>query len=237
MLYENKFYDNFVSVCTSRGLKPTPVAVACGVSNNSASKWKGGTIPNGETIIKLAQYLNCSTDRLLLGRDPVPNPKYQQMIEIYEQLTPDNKDMAVKMFAAFFSIQTERERKKHIIHIRHSLLKASAGTGYGLVGADEDIIDIVDTPEARKADFAVTVEGDSMLPDYKDGDVVLVKYQPEIEEGQIGIFIVDDTEGFIKKRGSDRLISLNPDYDDIQFSDHENVECKGHVIGIAEIAE
>ena len=231
------FYTNLKNICDSQNTNISTVLQNCGLSKSKGTNWKNGTEPTRDNIILLANYLNVSTDKLLLGKDPEIPSEYKQMIEIYEQLTPDNKDMAVKMFAAFFQIQTERERSKHIIQIRHSLLKVSAGIGYSLVDADEDTIDIIDTPEARKADLAVTIDGNSMLPNYKDGDVVLVKYQPEIEEGQIGIFIVDDTKGFIKKRGSDRLISLNPDSEDILYSDHEKIECKGCVIGIAEIPD
>ncbi len=47
-----------------------------------------------------------------------------------------------------------------------------------------------------------------MEPVYYDGDIVLIKSQPAVENGEIGIFIIENS-GYIKKYGGDRLISLN----------------------------
>ena len=65
-----------------------------------------------------------------------------------------------------------------------------------------------------------------------DGDIVLVKEQPSVDLGQIGIFDIEGN-GYIKKFGGDRLISLNAEYDDIEFSDYdeERIRCLGKVIG------
>ena len=71
-----------------------------------------------------------------------------------------------------------------------------------------------------------------MEPVYYDGDIVLVKSQPAIDNGEIGIFIIEDN-GYIKKYGGDKLISLNAKYDDIMFSDYDpdDIRCMGLVIG------
>ena len=71
-----------------------------------------------------------------------------------------------------------------------------------------------------------------MEPIYFDGDIVLVKQQPAVELGEIGIFDIEDN-GYIKKYGGDRLISLNAEYDDIILSDYdeERIHCFGKVIG------
>lgn len=61
------FWENFSNLCRIRGIKPNPCAAAIGVSSATVTKWKNGTIPNGETLIKLAEYLDCSVD-YLLGR-------------------------------------------------------------------------------------------------------------------------------------------------------------------------
>lgn len=93
--------------------------------------------------------------------------------------------------------------------------KASAGTGYFLFDAYPDsTIDITLNKTTEKANECIAVSGNSMEPMFYDGDILLVKRQVNIDEGQIGIF-VKDGQGFVKKKGFDRLISLNPDYDDI----------------------
>jgi SOS-response transcriptional repressor LexA len=75
-----------------------------------------------------------------------------------------------------------------------------------------------------------------MEPLYSDGDKVLVKIQPDIEPGEIGIFIVDN-EGYIKKKGDHELISVNPEYDNIPIGKFTNYRCFGKVLGKAEIVE
>ena len=40
---------------------------------------------------------------------------------------------------------------------------------------------------------------------------------------------------FVKKREKDRLVSLNPEYEDIFFRDEDSIECKGKVIGKIQI--
>lgn len=42
-----------------------------------------------------------------------------------------------------------------------------------------------DLPEGVTADFALRCKGDSMLPTFQDGDLVLIRSQPEVENGQI----------------------------------------------------
>ncbi len=119
--------------------------------------------------------------------------------------------------------------QKPTIEIRHSIYKASAGPGYDLTDDDAwEIIKIPDTPEASEADFALTIEGDSMEPDYSDGDIVLVKQQPDVEIGQVGVFIVNG-EGYIKERGESCLISRNPARGNI----YDEALCVGKVLGKA----
>lgn len=125
----------------------------------------------------------------------------------------------------------ELDEDEPLIKIRHSVYKVSAGYGFELDDGDNwETIEISDTPEARRADYALTISGNSMEPVYYDGDIVLVKAQDTVEMGQIGIFILDGS-GYIKKYCGDHLVSLNEDYDDILFSDYENIKCSGRVIG------
>lgn len=122
-----------------------------------------------------------------------------------------------------------------VIRLPMTKLKASAGTGQWL-GDDEytEWVEVLDTPESRKANVVIEVSGDSMLPDYQDGDKVLVKLNARPNENEIGIFIIENN-GYIKKLGKDKLISLNQDYPDIPFTDGIEVNFVGKVIGIAQL--
>ena len=70
-----------------------------------------------------------------------------------------------------------------------------------------------------------------MEPKFYDGDTVLIREQPSVDIGEIGLFVVDGN-GYIKKQGIDRLISLNPDFDDIFPNEFSDVRCVGKVIGV-----
>lgn len=109
-------------------------------------------------------------------------------------------------------------------------LPASAGTGMWLSDEIKECREVPNTPEARCADFAIPVVGDSMEPDYHGGDIVFVKSQPSIDEGEIGVFVLNN-ESYIKKLGKNSLISLNPRYSPIEFNINDSIFCAGKVIG------
>lgn len=115
-------------------------------------------------------------------------------------------------------------------------LPVSAGTGVYLDEGYTEPLQIRRTAIAERANYAVRVSGNSMEPKFSDGDIVLVKTCPSVDVGEIGIFIVND-EGFIKKRGEDRLISLNPECDDVIIHEYDTVYCRGRVLGKAEFVE
>lgn len=111
----------------------------------------------------------------------------------------------------------------------------SAGKGVYLGDGSQTITrEVPSTEETRKADFILRVSGDSMEPKYSDGDRLLIKRQHDVGIGEIGIFILNN-EGFVKKKEKDRLVSLNPAYEDIIFNDEDSIECKGKVIGKIQI--
>lgn len=52
--------------------KPNPVVKELGLSNSITTKWKNGAIPNGEILLKIADYFNVSID-YLMGRTDNPD--------------------------------------------------------------------------------------------------------------------------------------------------------------------
>lgn len=92
--------------------------------------------------------------------------------------------------------------------------RVSAGTGDFLDSDYYTTIEVSDDA-AQNADFAVTISGDSMEPLFHDHDMVYVHQQETLEDGEIGIFSLNDN-AFIKKlQNNDSgtfLISLNQKY-------------------------
>lgn len=109
---------------------------------------------------------------------------------------------------------------------------ASAGTGVFLDSSTYEVVSMPDDWTTSRANFGVWVEGDSMEPRFSNGDLVLVRTQPTVEIGDIGIFVLNG-EGYIKKLGKNKLVSINPAYDDIEINEWDVVYCKGKVLGKA----
>lgn len=78
----------------------------------------------------------------------------------------------------------------------------------------KSIVEVTDTPTARKADYILKVDGDSMMPKFNNGDRVFVKAQETVNMNE-----------------GDRLHSLNPEFDDIAFNEEQNIKCVGKVLG------
>lgn len=156
-------------------------------------------------------------------------------IKKYRTLDEHGKKLVDLILHNEYERCVEESNESKTIKLPMAELKASAGTGQWL-GDDEYTtwVDVLDTPEARRANVVIEVSGDSMLPKYHNGDKVLVKLQPTVEQNEIGIFIVDNC-GYIKKFGVNELISVNKNYDNIPLNDYNDVTCVGKVVGIAEI--
>lgn len=123
----------------------------------------------------------------------------------------------------------EEEEDEGYIEIPLYDTSASAGTGIDIDYTSSEPIKVSD--EYDEAYFAVRVSGDSMEPRYVDGDIVIVEPAVTIDEGEIGIFILNG-QAFIKKLGTGCLISLNEKYDPIQISEYDSIYCQGRVIGV-----
>ena len=253
------FYDNLKAECDRQGLKITPVVVECGGNKGSLSGWKKGASPNSDIVLKLAVRLNVSADYLLTGEEKSNiSVDEKELLGYYKELDERGKGSVLGKAEGLAEaarqkkkvahkatpkvvkkitpapVLDEEEPEEEYIYLDFPSLPASAGTGIYLHSDDTEPLKVPSTEETRKANYALRVAGDSMQPRFYDGDVVLVRTQPSVEQGEIGIFIYNG-EGYIKQFGGNRLISINPDYEDIYITDPENFYCKGRVIGVLSI--
>ena len=150
------------------------------------------------------------------------------IIQKYRNLDDHGKRM-VDIVIKEETERMEQEQQDDVLQIPLFDLPASAGFGLPLEGDYRTIIEAPDTPLNRKADFCIRVAGESMEPDYSDGDIVLVK-KSEVYIGDVGIFVLDG-ESYIKELGKDVLISRNPKYNDIPLPDFDRIMVAGKVIG------
>ena len=62
------FWKNYVRLCSDKNISPSAAGAAIGVTYAAVSKWKKGTVPNGATLHKIADYFGVSVASLL-GED------------------------------------------------------------------------------------------------------------------------------------------------------------------------
>ena len=231
-------YNRIINLCKQHNIKITTLLKELKIAAGSSTSWKRGTVPNSDALIKISEYFNVPVDYILFGKEPTIPTEYQSLINSYKELSKDNQQLLQDIITSMIDIQNANKKRSEIEYITIDLMinKVSAGTGYDLEGNEFEPIQIIKTPEAEIADYALKVEGESMSPDFHTGDIVLVKEQPEIKIGQVGIFIYNN-EGYIKERGKDYLISRNPEFDNIIPTEDSQIICKGLVLGIAEQVE
>lgn len=117
------------------------------------------------------------------------------------------------------------------LHQPYAQVAAAEGAGAFLLddGFDEVLVEM--NKYTKQADVILKVVGRSMEPVIADGDRVLVRQQPSVRIGEIGVFIVDG-QGYLKEYQADRLVSLNPDIDDVLIGDLQSAECYGKFIKV-----
>ncbi|MBQ7794761.1 MAG: helix-turn-helix domain-containing protein [Clostridia bacterium] len=101
--------------------------------------------------------------------------------------------------------------------------KVSAGAG--AYADSNNILGYIMEERSRltaSEDYAyLLVQGDSMYPEFKDGDKVLIQCTPSAESGDYAVVMVDDDNGVVKKIeiGTDyiTLHSVNPMYPPRKF--------------------
>ena len=196
--------DRIMNIAKTMNLSKNKLLISANLNKSVFDNMKKGQIPSVDKIHILADFLDVSTD-YLLGRTDNP--------EINKAPVPV-------------------QEPKNIIKIPFSVSKVSAGKGAYISDDYPEEIEI-DANTYPKADFAVEITGDSMMPKYDSGDIVLVHKQPALENGQIGIFMING-EGYIKKYhyedGKYTLVSLNNAYAPIELTSNDDFQIIGRVL-------
>lgn len=91
--------------------------------------------------------------------------------------------------------------------------------------AEQNIEDYFNLDKKIKADFCLRIKGDSMINiNIMDGDIVFIKKQEDLENGEVGAVLVDDSatlKRFYRMNGEVYLQSENPTYKPIVLSGGE----------------
>ena len=231
-----------------------------GLKKTAFTDWKSGKSNSyRKYLVEIADYFNVSLDYLVYGKES-PNTlsdDVKELLKYYNNLSDIDRGKLLGKAETLAELAAERaaeqskktakpieldadrqtgEEQEQIeeFYIDLCSLPASAGSGVQLDEGFTEPMQIKPTMIAKRANYAIRVSGNSMETKYSDGDIVLVETCPDVAIGEIGIFIVND-QGYIKKRGDDRLISLNPNSPDVTIHEGDVVYCRGRVLGKAEI--
>jgi len=124
--------------------------------------------------------------------------------------------------------------KKNGVVIYPNVIGAAAGAGTSHY-ADLDLDEImIPTSELYEHAYVIPmyVRGHSMEPKYFDGDIIWIDtHDKSINLHQIGVF--DTIDGrVVKKMGINELISINPEYPNIELSEYMELSTYGKVIDV-----
>lgn len=203
---------------TERGYSLSELARRVDMAKSAISRYFNGTreFPLNK-INDFASVLGVSPEYLL---GVTPNI---DILPIYNQLETDRKKNVYEYATQQLDEQNNviKMPKQHEVKVYGAV---SAGTGEYLLDNEPEVMPFQgEVPD--KYDFAVVVNGDSMLPLFENQQIIFVRKTTDIRSGQI--VVVDyDQQAYVKKYISDehgkRFVSLNKKYDDMPINvDHE----------------
>ncbi|HDA7561459.1 TPA: XRE family transcriptional regulator [Staphylococcus aureus] len=157
---------------------------------------------------------------------------------IYDQLTPPRQNNVLKY--AMNQLEEQNNDSDNLVDFNSYIQEktevdiygcASAGIGERLY--NEPISKEFVRGSVPVHDIALKVNGDSMEPLFKNGQIIFIEKAHTIKDGQIGVFIING-DAYVKKVYVEdnrlTLVSLNKDYDDLHFYENEGVKLVGKVI-------
>ncbi|HHQ7202132.1 TPA: S24 family peptidase [Staphylococcus aureus] len=208
------------------------------LTKGKISKWENEKEePRLSTAKILAEYFNVKINDLYSES----NTTYKDdndITSIYNKLTPPRQENVLNY--ANSQLDEQNSKGDNVVDINSYKQDKTPVNVNGCVsaGVGERLHDEALFTEMVKApvpphDLALKVNGDSMEPMFKDGEIIFVEKTHNIKNGQIGIFIIEE-EAYVKKVfvEDDRLtlVSLNKEYRDLHFYRNESVRLVGKVI-------
>ena len=249
----------------SAGFTQDELAQKLNTTKQTISRYeKGERKANQDMLFSLCDILGVSIDDFFPSisnnsATPTASPDLltQQITDKVVQLTPDNKKIVLrtseellesqKANGGIYRQKNEEETKKNEVSEVISLYKvevvsetaAACGFNYGFGYDDTDRETIEVDEQPPRHDIATKVSGDSMQPDYQDGDILyLVDKGLTTYNGDLAVIAYGDRSYFKKiytENGRLRLVSLNDKYEDIilDFPPAEDTHIKIYaVVGV-----
>ena len=230
--------DNIKRLLSAKGLNPRQLAIALDFKYTTVNDWVNAkTYPRIDKIEMLANFFNVSKSDLVENKNE-EMATTSPVQAIYDQLTPPRQAKALTYLKKQLLEQNEEETKINEVSEVIQLYSynyydhpASAGTGQYL---NDVRVEQIELPIDVDADFVIPIKGDSMEPDYHDGDLVFIQTSVDLNNGVIGVFNYNG-EAYIKQLVIDTeqayLHSLNPKYKDMPITPETDFRIIGEVVG------
>ncbi|HGL2790563.1 TPA: S24 family peptidase [Streptococcus pneumoniae] len=205
-----------------------------GISKNAIGNYeKGFRSPKKDTMFDLANAFNISIDDLFPPIQNGSSSNASQIQSIYDELNPP-RQVKVLNYAKMQLNEQENEVSEAIQLYSYDYYDhpASAGTGQYL---NDVRVERIELPVDIDADFVIPIKGDSMEPDYHDGDLVFIQTSVDLNDGVIGVFNYNG-DAYIKQLVIDEdqayLHSLNPAYKDMPITPDTDFRIIGEVVDL-----
>lgn len=159
-------------------------------------------------------------------------------IGMYENGSREPDFETLELIADFFNVNMDRL----IGNLNPTNKRTIPVLGYVRAGipieAIEDILDYEEISEdmARQGEyFGLKIQGDSMEPRMREGDVVIIRKQNIVDNGDIAVVLVNGNDATVKKffkyDNGVHLISFNPKYDPFTYTPEQVNNLPVQVIG------
>ena len=244
--------NSIKEVRKSKKLTQKKLAELTGFKQNTISNHENGNRQLDEKDIRIyAQALEVSPQYLFDLAKPSSieiTPTTSPIQSIYDQLEPPRQGKVLTYAERQLKEQKNEEETKinevsEVISLYQvevvSETAAACGFNYGFGYDDTDRETIEVDEQPPRHDIATKVSGDSMQPDYQDGDILyLVDKGLTTYNGDLAVIAYGDRSYFKKiytENGRLRLVSLNDKYEDIilDFPPAEDTHIKIYaVVGV-----
>lgn len=213
--------DRIEELCAEKGIKRRQMERDAGLGAGATTKWKQGMIPSQQSLKKVADFFGVSVAYLQGESDY--RTEQDAIIQGW------NQTIDVELA----SEESRRYEKGYMIPVVGNVV---AGIP---IEAVEDVLDWeeISVKLARTGTFfGLKIKGDSMSPRIQEGDVVIVRSQPDADSGQIVIAKVNGDDACCKKlmktESGITLLSLNPAYDPMYFTNDEIQSRPVTIVGV-----
>ena len=234
----------------SAGFTQDELAKRLNTTKQTISRYeKGDRKANQDMLFELCDIFGVSIDDFFPSQNESTQlPTSSQIQAIYDQLEPPRQDKVLTYAESQLKEQKNEEETKinevsEVISLYQvevvSETAAASGFNYGFGYDDTDRETIEVDEQPPRHDIATKVSGDSMQPDYQDGDILyLVDKGLTTYNGDLAVIAYGDRSYFKKiytENGRLRLVSLNDKYEDIilNFPPAEDTHIKIYaVVGV-----